>query len=147
MPWKLESAADTVFGSSRMSIVATTSSAPKGFPCWKVTPWRRWKVQFSAVASGSHFSASTGRSVRSLFTQIRYSATCCVIAIDPVSYIVVGSSATIGETMPTLRVPPTFGETVAVGDAVLVVSSSPQAASILPAAVADRPTTEARTRS
>ena len=145
MPWNDESAAETVSGFSRMSMVARTSSAPNGLPCWKVTPCRSVNVQFLAVASGSHFSARTGRSVRSLLTQIRYSATCWVRAIEPVSYMVVGSSATMGETMPTLSVPPAFGAAVAEAEAAVGSSSPPQAARILPTAVADRPRTVALT--
>ena len=53
----------------------------------------------------------------------------------------------MGETIPTFRVPPGFGATVADGEAVPVPSSSPQAARILPTAVAERPTTVALTSS
>ena len=146
-PWNDDRAADTVLGSSRMFIVDTTSSAPNGLPSWNVTPWRRLNVHTVPSAFGDHFSASTGRSERSLLTQTRYSATCCAMAIEPVSYMVVGSTATIGDAMVILSVPPALGTAEALADALVSVVPPPQAASSRPMAVADNPTTVARTRS
>ena len=145
MPWNEASAAEIVSGSSRMPKVDTTSSAPNGLPSWKVTPWRSLNVHTLASASASQLSARTGRNVRSFSTQARYSQASWAMAIDPVSYIVVGSTATMGGGMPTRMLPPALG--CDVGDAVVVASSSPQAASRLPTTVAERPMTEARTSS
>ena len=90
MPWNEASAAETVLGLSRMFMVKTTSSAPKRLPSWKVTPGCRLNVQTVASALGDQLLASTGRRLRSLLTQTRYSATCWAMAIEPVSYMVVG---------------------------------------------------------
>ena len=126
-------------------MVDTTSSAPNVLPSWNVTPFRRLNVHTLAVASGDHFSARTGRSDRSLFTQVRYSATIWAVAIEPVSYMVVGSTVTVGEGMVTLSVPPALGALD--GEVELELDELPQAARTCPTSVADRPTTLARTRS